>query len=704
MTGPMRFSIQSKMIVGVMAVSLLAASLTGYLGYRSGHEALLKSIYDRLIAIRTLKEAHLERFVDFTRGQVQSFSEDLMMVEATKDFRAAVDKLRTKKLSDDEEAELQKFYKETCLPELAKHLDTTPLLNSIMPPPGLAHYLQYHYIVKNPHPLFKKSDLMDAQDGTAYSQAHLKYHGVINNFKNIFGYDDVMIVDAETAEVIYTANKEIELGTDFDNGPYARIALANAIRELQRERDKDAVILVDFEEYRPAFGKPTAFAASPIYDGMSMVGILVTQFPISRINQFVSGNDQWEQEGLGKSGEVYLIGEDGYMRNESRFYKEDPKNYMKMLTRNGASKEEVEKTERLDTTILTVKLKSEAIRRIFQGQSNTEILNDYMGIENLISYAPLELEGLRWGIVAKIPTAEAFAPVSAFTHDLLTALAGIGLGSSILAAAMGSKLSKPIRQLIKASKELGKGNYGAVVKIKTRDEFADLGHTFNSMASELKSKNQKISEKIQENERLLESMLPAPVAARLKSGPKGDQSDTHSDVSIIFGKVNGFDALSEGMEPARSLELLNRLIVSFDEAAERHGVEKLKSIGASYLAVCGLSVSRFDHSQRAVAFAIEMEEIIRAFNKENISSLELNVGVHCGPVTGGIIGRSKFIYDLWGRTVNIARNLVESSEGGVIRVSKEVYERVADIHECELVRNSSEKGDYVYLVEVPARR
>lgn len=695
----MRFSIQSKMIVGVLLVSLMAACLTGYLGYCSGHEALRKSIYDRLIAVSHAKSAHLERLVQFSRNQVQSFSEDLMIIDATKEFRAAVEKLRAKKLSTNEEAELQKFYKEICLPELAKRYDTTPLLNSILPPPGLSRYLQYHYIVKNPNPIYKKGLLMDAGDGTEYSQVHLKYHEVISNFKNLFDYDDVLIIDADSAEVIYTANKEIELGTDFDNGPYSRTSLSDAIRQLQRDRDKDSVILVDFEQYKPAFGKPTAFALSPIFDGMSMIGILVTQFPINRINKFISGNDQWENEGFGKTGEVYLIGEDGYMRNESRFFKKDPKDYLKRLQRIGSSKEEIEKTERLNTTILTVKLKTEAIERIFQGQSGTDVLEDYLGDENLISYAPLQIQGLRWGIVAKITTEEAFAPVRKFTHDLLTTLAGIGLGSSIIAAAMGSRFSRPVRKLIRASHALGKGDYDTLVKIETHDEFAELGETFNSMASELKSQNAKIKEKIEENERLLESMLPAPVAARLRSGPKEQTSDTHSDVSIIFGKVNGFDTFSEGLEATRSLELLNRLIISFDEAAERHGVEKLKSIGASYLAVCGLSVPRFDHSQRAVAFAIEMQRIVVGFNKEYGSQLELSTGVHCGPVKGGIIGRNKFIYDLWGRTVNIARKLGESGGGGVIRVTKEVYERVADLYNCELTRNSGEKGDYVYLVD-----
>lgn len=695
----MRLSIQSKMIVALLLLSVAAASITGYLGYRSGQQALTDSIFERLTAVRTAKSSQVRNYLKFVRGQVLSYSEGLLVVKATKELTEAFDELRTKKLTPEQEKELRQFYEKVYLPELMKHVDSKPQIESVYPDTDIAKYLQYHYIVKNPNSLDTKDLLNDSGDGSKYSQLHARYHGVVNNFRKTFGYEDIMLLEPEKLEVVYSTAKEIDFGTSFSDGPFSRTGLAEALETLQREQDKEVVVMVDYEPYRPYFGLPSAFMASPIFDGPTMVGILVAQFPIKRINDIVSGEGQWEADGLGKTGEVYLVGDDHYMRNESRHFTEDPKSYVKRLAANGFNKEQVEKTERFQTSILTVKLMSEVIDNIFMGRSGIGIMKDYLGVEVLASYAPLEFEGLRWGIVAKVPTEEAFEPVRKFTTDLLSILAAIGLGASLIAALIGGAIARPIRKLTHTAAALARGRYDARVHIRSHDEFAELGRTFNRMASEIENQQNRIEEKVRENERLLESMLPAKVAARLRSGPPDQLSDSHADVSIIFCAVHGFDVFSERLAPAKALELLNQLIVAFDEAAEAHGVEKLKSIGASYLAVCGLSVTRFDHSRRAVAFALDMERIIRKFNADNDADLVLNVGIHRGPVTGGIIGRHKFIYDLWGRTIDIARSLGETHGKGVIRISKDVYERVADNFECEMVRLTPAKGDYVYLVE-----
>ena len=694
----MRLSIQSKLIIAIVLISITAAIITGILGYRSGESALKQSIYERLTAIRISKARQIENFMTQLNNQVLTYSEDLMIIEATREFRKAAEPLRKKTLAPQESARIVEFYEKSFLPELARHIESKPVLESVYPSNNLALYLQYHYIINNSNPIGSKDKLEMAADGSEYSKVHAKYHEVIDNFRKVFLYDDMLIIDAETSDVIYTASKEIDLGTDFDNGPFSKLKIAEAVRLLQRERDKDRVVIVDYESYRPAFGYPTAFALSPIFDGNEMIGILAVQFPIKQINDIISGSNNWEAEGLGKTGEVILGAEDGYLRNESRFFVEDRKGYIKALKHIGVGSEEIAKTERLETTILTVRLKSEIVRRVLEGEASTMITRDYLGREVLASFAPLDMHGLRWGIVAKIPTEEAFIPIRKFTHDLLTTLAAIGLAAIILATMMGASFTRPIRKLIKAAARLSKGELDTRVRINGHDEFNDLGKAFNEMAAEIQMRKGKLDEKIAENERLLESMLPSAVAARLRTAPGEQQSDTHADVTIVFAEVRGFDTFSESLEPTRALNLLNRLIVSFDEAAERHGVEKLKSIGASYLAVCGLSIQRFDHSQRAVAFALDVEKIVQGFNRDQSASLVVNIGVHRGPVTGGIIGRSKFIYDLWGRTINYARSLSVSDSTGAVQISEEVYDRVAGIYSCELKPQKDASDLKVYLL------
>lgn len=695
----MRFSIQSKMIVGFLSISITAAVITGYLGFRSGNQALTQSIYARMTALRASKSHHVTNYLKMMRLQVLTASESMMVIEAAKEFSNSSSQLRSKDLTDEQLEELQNHYLKVYFPELSRHIDARPVLESVMPRSGLAKYLQYHYIVRNPNGIGHRDEMIAADDDSEYSKIHGRFHEVMRNFKRNFQYKDIMIFDPDTSSLVYSASKEIDFGTSFETGPFSQTGLAKAIRRIQRERDKGMVSYVSFEPYRPSYGLPAAFMVSPVFDDMTMVGIVAIQFPIDRLSDIISGDNNWKSDGLGETGEVYLVGEDGYMRNESRFFKEDPRKYIQQLQAVGYGKDQISKTERFNTTVLTVKISNQTFREISLGRSNTAIMTNYLGKRVLSSYAPLDIEGIRWGIVAEITTDESFAPIRAFTHDLLSTLAGIGLVSSLLAAMLGTKFARPIRKLTQAAKQLGKGNYHVRVKLNSNDEFEDLGKTFNEMAAELESQSEKIQEKIQENERLLESMLPAPVAARLRTSPNEMLSDTHEDVTVIFAAVKGFDNFSESLEPVKALALLNRLIVSFDEAGERNGVEKLKSSGASYLAVCGLSIPRFDHSQRAVAFAMEIVKIVRVFNRENGAQLQLQIGIHRGPVTGGIIGRNKFIYDLWGKTINIAKNLGEGLGDGEIRISKDVFDRVADLYECKLISEKLSGDEPVYVVE-----
>ncbi|MFN9199085.1 MAG: adenylate/guanylate cyclase domain-containing protein, partial [Planctomycetaceae bacterium] len=121
------------------------------------------------------------------------------------------------------------------------------------------------------------------------------------------------------------------------------------------------------------------------------------------------------------------------------------------------------------------------------------------------------------------------------------------------------------------------------------------------------------------------------------------------------------------------------LVVAFDDAAEKIGVEKVKTSGATYLAVCGLSVQRPDHTSRVVDFAQELVRIVERVNRDRGSMLRLQVGINAGPVTGGVVGRNKFIYDLWGETVSVARRLGERSElRSSVRLTRAVRERVQE--------------------------
>ena len=126
------------------------------------------------------------------------------------------------------------------------------------------------------------------------------------------------------------------------------------------------------------------------------------------------------------------------------------------------------------------------------------------------------------------------------------------------------------------------------------------------------------------------------------------------------------------------MALLSDIVAACDEAAEQHGVEKVRTIGSSYLAVSGLSVERPDHTARMVEFAREVVRIVKRFNAERGVQLVAEIGINTGPVVGGLVGRRKFIYDLWGDTVKLARG-IESDGRTSILVTRPVYDRVREL-------------------------
>jgi len=252
-------------------------------------------------------------------------------------------------------------------------------------------------------------------------------------------------------------------------------------------------------------------------------------------------------------------------------------------------------------------------------------------------------------------------------------------------------LARPINLLIAGTKKIAAGEQHVQVKIDSQDEIGELVETFNLMSSSLDDKEEIIKDKVQENHRLLLNVLPEPVAKRLQSGEE-NIADSFADVTIIYVEIEGFPEPSEGNPANQSMKLLNELIIAFDETAEQYDVEKLKTIGSSYIAVCGLNIARVDHTKRAVDFSFALLKLIQIFNQKQGSHLGLDIGVHSGPVVAGIVGKSKFIYELWGETMNIAQLIHTSPETNIIQVSESVYTSLQGMYDFKPVNDFLLKG------------
>ncbi len=181
----------------------------------------------------------------------------------------------------------------------------------------------------------------------------------------------------------------------------------------------------------------------------------------------------------------------------------------------------------------------------------------------------------------------------------------------------------------------------------------------------------------EKSERLLLNILPKAVADRLKQG-QGTIADSFPEVTILFADLVGFTRLSSQLPPAELVRILNEIFSAFDRLVEKHGLEKIKTIGDSYMVAAGLPIPRPDHAEAAAEMALDIIEEMACFNKVNGNPLSMRIGINTGPVVAGVIGTKKFIYDLWGDTVNTASRMESSGVASCIQVTETTYQKLKD--------------------------
>ncbi|MEG4325669.1 adenylate/guanylate cyclase domain-containing protein [Microcoleus sp. herbarium5] len=187
-----------------------------------------------------------------------------------------------------------------------------------------------------------------------------------------------------------------------------------------------------------------------------------------------------------------------------------------------------------------------------------------------------------------------------------------------------------------------------------------------------KTKSQK--EKIEE---LLLNILPKPIADRLQEG-QSIIADSFAEVSVLFADLVGFTNFASQKSAVETVKVLNQIFSQFDELSLRHGLEKIKTMGDAYMVVGGLPEPQENHAFAIAQMALDMQAAVASFNVQNNHNFSLRIGINIGGVVAGVIGLTKFSYDLWGDTVNVAQRMESSGIPGEIQVTAAVYDRLKD--------------------------
>ena len=293
-----------------------------------------------------------------------------------------------------------------------------------------------------------------------------------------------------------------------------------------------------------------------------------------------------------------------------------------------------------------------------------------------------------------------------FLEMIDIALAIVLLLSTLISVLLiGSRVLRPIEHLAQTADKVGQGDRTVRANISGSGELAAFGGTFDAMVESIdlhvrtaEEATARISEQAEtleserrRSEKLLLNVLPAAIADRLKDGEE-TIAESYPEVTVLFSDIVGFTDMSEKIGAKQVVDMLNEVFGLLDGLATKYNIEKIKTIGDCYMVVAGIPDRSPTHAQQIADFALDMQATLANYAERSGRPLAMRTGVHTGTVVAGIVGTSKFAYDLWGDVVNIASRMESSGEPGRIQVSDAVRIRLSDDYTFEARGDVDIKG------------
>nr|WP_321445661.1 methyl-accepting chemotaxis protein [uncultured Cohaesibacter sp.] len=327
--------------------------------------------------------------------------------------------------------------------------------------------LQKDYISDNSHPLGEKHKLDRATTDNSYNQVHARFHPWFRQFLEARGYYDIFLFDPN-GNLVYTVFKELDYATNLVGGRWKNSDLSKVFQIARKSQDTKTVAFTDFQPYSPSHDAPASFMATPIIKDGKLLGVLAFQMPIGRINEVMQA-----KEGMGETGETYLVGEDHLMRSDSRFSQK--------------------------STILSRKIDSKSVTAALSGQTGVIETRDYRNVPVLAAYTSFEFDGVKWAIIGEKDLAEINAPISQLKLTILIFSLVILVGVAVLGWFVAKGIANPLVAIASVMARLSDQDFS--VTIPDQDRKDEVGRMAKAV--------QIFKEKMAEAERLKAHQLEA---------------------------------------------------------------------------------------------------------------------------------------------------------------------------------------------------
>jgi len=492
--------IKTKVTIGssllMLIPTVIISIVLGYTAIENGEQSLQALAKNQLLSVRESTKSSIENTFSIIRSQIITSSNNRMVVDAMKLFPSAYGIYASqlgltgaagKEKLDPLKDNLAKYYTDEFGAKFRasnpnSSLEPEKWLDSLKPN---AIALQSSFISENKHPLGSKDKLLELKNSTLYKTLHKRFHPSFSQYQQEFGFYDIFLVDVKSGNIVYSVFKELDFATSLNDGNFANSDIAKVYKSAAAAKDPNFVAISDYNPYSPSYNSQAAFIASPIFDKKTIKGVLIFQMPIERISKVMTHDTHWKSVGLGTSGETYLVGNDNLLRSESRFFLESPEQYFELLNKTGTSPQIIDTIRSQNSSVNTLEINSAGSLAALSGETGFKTFKDYRGVEVLSAYAPLNIKGLDWAVLAEIDKSESFAAVATLKSSILTFGIGTAIVMSIIGALIGLITSRflisPLEKTVSAIRDIaeGEGDLTQRLNINSNDELGELSKWFN---------------------------------------------------------------------------------------------------------------------------------------------------------------------------------------------------------------------------------
>jgi class 3 adenylate cyclase len=654
-------------LVGVSLVSVLLLAAVNFVFARL---LIADSVESQLTAVRDTRVQALQIGAERLKSRVSALALSPSVAEALTELSSEFDAL-DEDITSEQVDDLTTIYDTEALPPFVAagvNIDATDLV----PASVAGRYLQRYYISENSNGPDERDQLDDAGDGSGYSGAHATHHPVLRSLSANAGMADLLLVELETGDVVYSTKKRIDLGTNTVSGPYADSGLGKVVEKLSTVAVGDSVISDTFF-YIPTSGEPVFFLASAVRSGSNVIGAVVAEVPVSALTGVMTAQQDWRRLGLGDTGESYIVGADRTLRTNTRAWLQDPDDYLSRHLKQYDDPDATRLIEVVGSPVLVQEVDNEAVTESLDGNQFTGTVQNYLGTKTLAASGPAAVDGVNWAVVVEVDKSDADAALDSLLRRFLLVLALLLPSIAILGVFLARTLSKPAQILVRSAARIANGDLETEIEDLGQNELGDLGRQLEGVTRQLESQEQAILDEERHINDILGALLPARLIERVRDGEQaiGDVFDTATVVAITVDDISSTVAADNEL----ALEMADRLNEETLVLMERHGVERIQRSSGSQLYLTGLNQDDARVTD-AAEFALAAMQVVTEVAAEFGHQVTARAGMSSGDVATGVLGTNQLSFGVWGDPTGMAMTLASLALRGQVLADGSVVEQL----------------------------